>query len=155
MAKKRRILLLDDNYASMKPLADALEALYGYEITLTAAASLLEQLKTEKFDLLIVDQMISTTSLDAEQAEVRNIHFDGVHWHRTGPEFVSRLRKGHFSAHDGQGTRADTPVIMLSAVADSSVSEADRKALEIADYMEKPFDLEDLSSRIKTIFEGK
>ncbi|MFN8446405.1 MAG: hypothetical protein U0175_36780 [Caldilineaceae bacterium] len=156
MESAKQILLLDDNYESMKPLKDALEAVFGYSVTLTAAATLLPRLAKDHFDLLIVDQMIAPLSLDDQKQEVQNIHYEGVHWHHTGPEFVRRLRQGLYCAPDGgpdqTGTQPDVPVILLSAVADSSMSQQTQQSLQISAYMEKPFDLEALHDIIEAIF---
>lgn len=152
MESAKQILLLDDNYESMKPLKDALEAVFGYGVTLTAAATLLPQLAKERFDLLIVDQMIAPLSLDDQKQEVQNVHYDGVHWHHTGPEFVRRLRQGLYSESDQTGTQPNVPVILLSAVADSSMSQQQQQSLNISAYMEKPFDLEALHEVIENIF---
>lgn len=152
MESAKRILLLDDNYESMKPLKDALEAVFGYSVTLTAAATLLPRLAKERFDLLIVDQMIAPLGLDEQKQEVQNIHYEGVHWHHTGPEFISRLRQGIYSEAGPIGTQPDVPVILLSAVADSSMPPEQQESLKISAYMEKPFDLEALNATIEVIF---
>ena len=151
MDRAKRILLLDDNYESMKPLKDALEAVWGYKVTLTAAATLLHRLPQERFDLLIVDQMIAPISLDEAKQEVHNIHYEEMHWHHTGPEFVRRLRQGAYSEAAETGTQPNVPVILLSAVADSSMPQEQLQSLNISAYMEKPFDLEALHEAIEAI----
>ncbi len=59
-AMQKRILLFDDDYESMKPLAEALEE-QGYEVVLSAAQEIPRRLGQERFDLLIVDIMIPSS----------------------------------------------------------------------------------------------
>ena len=81
---QKRILIFDDQYASMEPLKSFLESVKGYVVELTAAKEITEQLKTECFDLILIDQMIHPVSLDADDNEVHNLQFDGINWDQTG-----------------------------------------------------------------------
>lgn len=141
--KKRKILLLDDDYESMVPLKDLLETIFDFEVTLSAAKETVAQLRQVRYDLLCVDIMILPKSLNGKDEEVENIHFDGVHWQTTGLAFLDRLRRGDFSAA-GQGTAPDTPVIILSAVADDSLADAGYLAGKRTRHLEKPFDVDEL-----------
>ena len=166
----KRILLLDDDYESMAPLKIFLEAVHSFEVTLTAAATLPEQLAKERFDLICLDLMIHPVSLDANNQEITNLHFSGVNWQKTGLTFLERLRAGAFvdvsastdsppwrngqgatsfhvdsgqPAEDQVGTSPSVPVIILSAVADLSRQESLLQNDEQTLYLEKPFDLEE------------
>jgi CheY-like chemotaxis protein len=76
----KKILLFEDDYESMYMLKDYLETDLGYEVTLTAEKSLLERLGHERFDLILVDWMIHSTSLNEAGEEIVNVHFEGVSW---------------------------------------------------------------------------
>jgi DNA-binding response OmpR family regulator len=144
----KRILLLDDDYESMLPLKNFLEAVHGFQVELTAEKGLIERLQTECFDLICVDVMIHPISLNASNQEVKNIHFDQINWRRTGLVFVKRLHNGEFNADPSKGTSPQVPVIVLSAVADPSEEDAINTYPQTTKYMEKPFDLEELVERI-------
>src|SRR5689334_21353685 len=137
----KRILLLDDDYESMLPLKIFLETVHGFQVELTAEKELLERLQYEHFDLICVDLMLHPISLNANNQEIKNIHFDGVNWQRTGLAFLKQLRDGQFNGDPGKGTSPQVPVIMLSAVADTSAADAVEISPYTAQYMEKPFDL--------------
>jgi CheY-like chemotaxis protein len=139
----RRILLFEEDYESMYDLKEHLDEAFGWEVVLSAAESLLERLGRERFDLLVVDIMIHHRSPDAEGNEVKNVHFEGVSWRKTGLEFVKRLRRGDLTA-GGESTSPDVPVIMLSAVANDSVHGELQDEIAVEGYFEKPFRLEDL-----------
>lgn len=146
MGTPSNILLLDDDAESMEPLKSVLESIYGYTVELTAAASLLARLSYQRFDLICVDIMIYPYSVDGE-TEVLNIHYPDVNWHKTGIEFLYRLRRGDYAGSAG-GTRADVPVIVLSAVAQFSVEDLLKDNAVNIRYREKPFDLEELVGEI-------
>jgi CheY-like chemotaxis protein len=146
--KRKRILVFDDDFESMYDLKEHIEEELQWNVELTADRSLLERLSQERFDLIVVDLMIRPTSLDADGREVRNVHFDGVNWHRTGLEFLRRLRKGEFSEKPGLGTSPDIPVIILSAVASYSVTDELEKDIRLNGYLEKPFRLEELVEKM-------
>lgn len=146
--EQKKILLFEDDFESMRDLKEHLEEETGWDVELTAEVGLLQQLNRERFDLIVVDLMIHPTSLDADGKEVRNVHFDGVNWQKTGLEFLRRLRKGELSEKPGLGTPPDIPVIILSAVASYSVTDELGKDIRLNGYLEKPFRLEELVEKM-------
>lgn len=162
-----RILLLDDDYESMAPLKLYLETVHRFDVTLTAAATLPERLMQEQFDLICLDLMIHPISLDAGNQEVRNLHFPGVNWKKTGLIFLEQLRAGRFSPlaqHERpttnghvdeekvmKGTSSQVPVIILSAVADRTGEESVLRQDQQTVYLEKPFDLEEMVALIEQL----
>lgn len=149
-AKPQRLLLFEDDYESMQDLKEYIEEELGWQVELSAQVDILERLKRERFDLVIVDLMIHPTSFDAAGRQVENVHFAGVPWVKTGLEFLRRLRKGEFAGTAGAGTPTDVPVLILSAVAGYSVTDELGKAIRVNGYVEKPFRLHDLVMRIRT-----
>jgi CheY-like chemotaxis protein len=147
-AKQKRILLFDDDYMSMSPLKQHLEKDLGFEIELTANQDILQRLGRESFDLICVDLMIHPNSFDAEGNEIKNVHFDGVNWQKTGLAFLQRLRRGEFTSAGGQGTSPEVPVIVLSAVASYSVEEELGQNIQVEHYVEKPFALQEITELI-------
>lgn len=145
--KPKKILLLDDDYESMHNLQIYLEEEKGWDVELSAEKELLERLGQERFDLLIVDLMIRPKGVNADNREVQNIHYDNVKWDRTGLEFIRRFRQGEY-AKNGKGTSPNTPIIALSAVADSAADEEWGKIIENEKHVEKPFRLSDLINLI-------
>jgi CheY-like chemotaxis protein len=152
-ANPKKILLLDDDYESMHSLQTYLEEEKGWDVELSAEKSLLKRLGREKFDLLIVDLMIRPKGVDAENREVENIHYDNVKWDRTGLEFIRRFRQGEY-AQDDKGTSPNTPIIALSAVADSAADEEWGKIIQNENHVEKPFRLSDLVTLILSLLQG-
>lgn len=146
--KRKRILVFDDDFESMRDFKEYIEEELEWDVDLTANRSLLERLSHERFDLIIVDLMIRPASLDADGEEVQNVHFDGVNWQRTGLEFLRRLREGEFSEELGLGTSPDVPAIILSAVASYSVTDELGEDVRLNGYLEKPFRLEELVEKI-------
>jgi len=151
--KHKRILLFEEDFESMYDLKEHLEEDIGWDVELTADRSLLERLRHERFDLIVVDLMIRPTSLDAEGREVQNVHFDGVNWHKTGLEFLRRLRKGEFSQKPDLGTPPDVPAIILSAVAGYSVTDELGEDVRFNGYLEKPFRLDELIEKIRELLQ--
>lgn len=147
-AKQKKILLFDDDYESMAVLKQHLERALGFQVELTAERTLLERLACERFDLVCVDLMIHPISLNAADEEVKNVHFEGINWRKTGLEFLRRLRKGEFSQASGPGTSPDVPVLVLSAVANYSIGPELGQTMRVEGYVEKPFDLEEMIDRI-------
>jgi CheY-like chemotaxis protein len=141
--KQKKILLFEDDFESMRDLKEQLEEEMGWSVELIADRSLLERLRHERFDLIVVDLMIRPTSLDANGKEVQNIHFDGINWQKTGLEFLRRLRKGEFSEKPDLGTSPDVPTIILSAVAGYSVTGELGGDVRFNGYLEKPFSLDE------------
>jgi CheY-like chemotaxis protein len=146
--KPKRILLFEDDFESMRDLKEHLEEEMEWDVELTAEVDLLERLNRERFDLILVDLMIRPTSLDADGKEVQNVHFDGVNWHKTGLEFLRRLRRGEFSEKLGLGTSPDVPAIILSAVAGYSVTDELGEDVHLNGYLEKPFRLEEIVEKM-------
>lgn len=170
----KRILLLDDDYESMAPLKLFLEEVHGFDVVLSAAATLTKRLQHERFDLICLDLMIHPISLDENNQEVENLHFPNINWQQTGLAFLKRLRAGAFvpqadsetadsamsatqnghakrigidedKAAECEGaTSAQVPVIILSAVADRSREESMLHRDKCTTYLEKPFDLEQI-----------
>jgi CheY-like chemotaxis protein len=128
-----------------------LEEVCGYQVELTAQAAIAGRLARERFDLLCIDLMIHPVSLDANLQEVQNLHFAGINWQKTGLVFLERLRNGEFAAQGDQGTPATVPVIVLSAVADSSSEELTIAADAMTEYWEKPFNLEEIVAAIERL----
>lgn len=151
--QQKRILLFEDDYESMSDLKEHLEEETGWYVELTAETGLLERLSLEWFDLIVVDLIIHPTSFDADSKEVKNVHFDGVNWRKTGLEFLRRLRKGEFSKKSGLGTSPDVPVIVLSAVAAYSVEHELGEAISIEGYVEKPFRLAEMVECILSLLQ--
>ena len=152
-----RILLLDDDYASLAPLKELLETICQYKVDLTAAAEILEKLRYTRYDLLCVDTMIHPKSIDGKGNEVHNIHFDNINWQLTGLAFVKFLREGQLitdqDQQSEQGTIADVPIIVLSAVAHDSVDEYRPTEYPNTYHMEKPFNVEILIHKIQELLE--
>ena len=145
MERKRRILLMEDDYASMCDTKEFLEEL-GHEVELTASATILNRLAREKFDLIIVDIMIQPKSINGKE-QIDNVHYDNVNWSLTGTEFAMRLRRGDYTSDSPEATPPDVPVIILSAVAGPPVP----NTLPNLFRMEKPFRLSQLAEKIKEI----
>ncbi len=144
-----KVLLFEDDYESMRDLKEHLEEDTGWEVTLSAEAGLLDRLKRERFDLVVVDLMVHPVSPNADGAEVSNVHFEGVNWQQTGLEFLRRLRRGDFTGAEGTGTAPGVPAIMLSAVGDDSIQAELKQDSLVEDYVEKPFRLEEFVRRIR------
>ncbi len=106
--KPRRLLLFEDDYESMQDVKEYIEEEIHWEVVLSAQTDVLERLRHEHFDVVVVDLMIHPTSFDAEGRQVENVHFVGVPWVKTGLEFLRRLRKGEF-AGEGRARRAPPP----------------------------------------------
>ena len=149
--KLRRLLLFEDDYESMQDLKEYIEEELGWQVELSAQTDILERLKRERFDIVVVDLMIHPTSFDASGHQVENVHFPGVPWVKTGLEFLRRLRKGEFVGETDAGTASDVPVLILSAVAGYSVTDELGKLIRVNGYVEKPFRLHDLVMRIRTL----
>jgi CheY-like chemotaxis protein len=154
MSKRNRsILLLDDDYASMAPLKEILEAMYGFDVELSAAKEIMARLAVKRYDLLCVDVMILPKSINGNHREIENICFEGVHWQKTGLEFLRRLRRGDFSSGREHGTSLQVPVIVLSAVANDSLTEAAPTGATNIRHIEKPFDLGQLIATMVQMME--
>jgi CheY-like chemotaxis protein len=149
MEQKKKVLIIEEELEIMRDLQEHLIEELGLEVEMTAEKGILKRLSEVKFDLLLVDLMIQPTSYDQDDREVNNIQFEGINWRKTGLEFIRRLRNGDFSTSAGQGTSPNAPVIILSAVANDSVSDDDKKTIGVKDFVEKPFRLADVVEVIK------
>lgn len=148
--ERKSVLLFEEDFESMRDVKEHLEETLGWHVELTAEKALLERLSRERFDLIVVDVMIRPKSLDAEGKEVHNVHFDGVNWRSTGLEFLRRLRNGEYSGA-GLGTSPDVSVLVLTAAGDHSELEKLAKEVQFGGYMEKPFRLQELVERVRTL----
>lgn len=149
--KQKKVLLFDDDYESMAALKVYLEHKLGLQVELGAERALLERLARDRFDLICLDLMIHPVSLNAQDQEVNNVHFEGVNWQKTGLEFLRRLRAGEFSQAGSPGTAPTVPVIVLSAVANYSVEDELGPEIAVEGYIEKPFSLEEMAEKIRTL----
>jgi CheY-like chemotaxis protein len=152
MPKQKHVLMFDDDFESMRYLQEYVETELGWHAELSAERGLLERLSHERFDLVVVDLMIHSTSFDAQGNEVQNVHFEGVNWRETGLEFLRRLRRGKYSQGADTGTPPDVPVIVLSAIADETVEkEIDQDFIQA--YVEKPYRLEEIVSMMSELLQ--
>lgn len=149
----KKILLLDDDYESMHNLQDYLEEEFGWNVELSADKELLQRFRNEQVDLIIVDLMIRPISLDVNGQKIQNIHYDDVKWDRTGLEFIRRFRHGEYTQKD-KGTSVDVPIIVLSAVADSTADREWGKIIQAEQHIEKPFRLSELVKLIQRLLQG-
>ena len=155
-SKQKRILLFDDDSFSLDALKTYLELVENYQIELTASGEVLDRLATERFDLICVDVMIQSESPDAEGEPVMNVQYPGVKWQKIGIEFLKRLRAGAYAGVNTEGTPANVPVIVLSAIADvhnnsgvDAIAQIENSANTL--WFEKPFDVEKIIEAIHTL----
>ncbi len=152
LERQKKLLLLDDDYESMEGLHSYMTEEMGLDVEFSADAKLLERLDQEKFDLLIVDVMIHPRSPNAQNEEIENIYYDGIRWDQTGLEFIRRFRMGEYTP-TGQGTSVAVPIIVLSAIADSTANREWVKIIQSEHHMEKPFRLSALICLIERLLE--
>jgi CheY-like chemotaxis protein len=150
--KIKNILMIEDDYQSMQYLRSYLESNMGWEVVLIAEKELLEKLSTNRYDLILLDLMIRPQSPDSSGKMKINIQYEGINWKQTGLEFLRRFRSGEYSQKD-KGTPPDVPIIILSAVAESSVNENPEAGFHNEKYVEKPFRLKDLIEQIHKLLE--
>lgn len=134
-SKPFKILILEDDFDTMKVidiLLGDLKQKLGWSVLISVEKSILDLIKTEEFNQIIVDIMIHSNTDDKE-----NIHYSGITWKKTGIEFIRRLRAGDYLGENGKGTPRNVPIIVLSAITDSASEEL--KDLEGISYCEKPF----------------
>jgi CheY-like chemotaxis protein len=151
MSQQKRVLIFDDDFESMEALKEHIETESGWHVELSAERSLLEKLAQERFDLIVIDLMIHSTSFDAHGNEVQNVHFEGINWRGTGLEFLRRLRRGEFSQEADVGTQPDVTVMILSAIADETVGKEIDRDFCIQAYVEKPFRLEEIVTLMREL----
>lgn len=149
----KNILMIEDDYRSMQYLKSYLETDMGWEVLLTAEKELLEKLSTTRYDLILLDLMIRPQSPDSSGNMKINIQYEGINWKQTGLEFLRRFRSGEYSQKD-KGTPPDVPLIILSAVAESSVNNHPEAGFHNEKYIEKPFRLKDLIEQIHKLVSG-
>jgi CheY-like chemotaxis protein len=145
----KKVLLFEENLESMRDVKEYLQEEFDWEVTITAETSILDRLRTERFDLVCVDLMILEKSLNEAGEEVDNLVFDTVPWLQTGVEFLHRLRRGEFIGE--HGTPSNVPVLVISAVAGASVEKLSSERIQ--GYIEKPFRLEDLVAQMRRLLE--
>jgi CheY-like chemotaxis protein len=151
--EQKRILLLEDDFESMRDLKEYLEETQGWYVELSAERGLLERFRSERFDLVVLDLTIRPISLDAQGRQVQNIHFDSVSWQRTGLELLRRLRRGEFSEPGSRGTPPDVPALVLSAIASFSAEDPFKDDPAFKGYLEKPFRLDEMVERIRRLIQ--
>jgi len=151
VSTQKHVLVFEDDFDSMGALKEYTEAEFGWHVELSAERGLLERLAHERYDLIMVDLMIHSTSFDANGNEVQNVHFEGINWRETGLEFLRRLRRGEFSQEAGVGTQPDVPVMILSAIADETVGQEIDRDFSIQAYVEKPYRLEEIVSLMREL----
>jgi DNA-binding response OmpR family regulator len=147
-----RILMFEDDDESMRGLQEYLVKQLGWQVDLAADIGLLERLARERYDLLLVDIMVHTQSKE-EGGLVKNVEFPGLLWRKTGLEFLTRLRHGEYSGPDG--TPSDVPVLILSAMAYSSIRNELGKDVHVQGLFEKPFILDELVTRMYELLQEK
>jgi DNA-binding response OmpR family regulator len=140
-----RILMFEDDDEIMQSLQHYLQQEKGWNVDLSADAGLLERLSRERYDLLLVDIMVHREK-EVNGVLVLNVQFPGVHWRKTGLEFLKQLRRGEYSSQIG--TPPNVPVIILSAVVDSSIETELGREINVQGIFEKPFILAKLASRM-------
>jgi CheY-like chemotaxis protein len=136
--------MFDDDSESMQSLVDYLKEM-SWQVELTASEAILDRLRKERFDLIMVDQMIQPDRKPESQSEA-NIHYEGVNWKQTGLEFLRRLRRGDYSGQEG--TPQDINVIVVSAVPGSLTDEEKKYLGPNTWYVEKPYRLSVLGSLV-------
>jgi CheY-like chemotaxis protein len=150
MGKKPiRILLFEDEAESMQYLKEYLEEDFGWSVEMTAEVGVLDRLKKEKFDLIVVDLMIHPEMDTSPGESIRNVHYDGVNYKGTGLEFIRHLRAGEYSSQEG--TDKDVPVVVISAFSDSVPEFKDDHPLSKISFFYKPFLLHELVAELKKL----
>lgn len=108
----------------------------GYRVEIDSTPRVLERIREESFDLLIV--ALELRSREAEEC----VDFDGISWKETGLEIIKRLRNGEFSGN--KGTKSNVPVIALTTLYEGCPE------LACVCYS-KPFSLRQIFETIKMI----
>lgn len=149
MDDRKRILIVDDDIDSMRPLARILERGWGFDVSQSAEMHVLELIKRIRFDLIILDFLIQPITLNDHGEESLNIFFSGVNWRRTALEFYARLREGQFTGRNG--TDPNVPVIFCSAISAAQFETLDFGPTDNVFFLEKPFDVVDASELIMRV----
>ena len=136
------VLMFEDSEETMGGLRDYLVRRLHWRVELTADAAVLQRLRTERYDLILLDVMIHTHDPKAAGPEQQNVSFLGVPWRMTGLHFLHCLRLGDYSSE--AGTLRNVPVIIVSAALGSSVKSELEQDHDIRGVFEKPFVLSEL-----------
>src|SRR5689334_3000645 len=127
-AQKTRILIVDDEQDICEVLRAKFQH-YGFEVAISHdGKDAFERAESERVDCILLD--------------IRMAGEDGL-------TFLRRLRHFRHDDHDIQVRVRKIPVIVLTAAGDNM--RALFQVEGISDYVEKPFDTEDLKNRILNI----
>ncbi len=146
---KKSIFYFEDGPISLLDHCDALRI--KYYVAIGAHRELLEKPRRQPVDLVIVDLMIHPFGFDEKGVERKNISFEGVHWQRTGLEFIKQLRAGKYKEF---GLPAMVPVIVATART-SYPSQEEIEELDVETYLEKPFTIDELEKAVKTALKSR
>lgn len=119
------ILLVEDNEVALKATSQILERSGYTVIKAPDGREALEKLYKENVDLVIADILMP--------------HYNGL-------EMLSKIRNGHF--------KKDIAVILMSAMIEES-SKISAFNLGADDYLQKPFSVQELRSRVASILAKK
>ncbi len=124
MNEEKKILVIDDDSGIGEMLQVLLE-FHGYEVTVTEKPEEAEEIIQEKnIDLVLLDMLIS-----------------GIN----GTDVCRRLRNNE------NGWIAEIPILMMSALHDAGEKCKDAGA---NDFIAKPFEIEDLTSKVEEILQN-
>lgn len=141
----KTIFYFEDEPELLRDYFKVLRTKYG--VIVSASQEVIEQLRQQPIDLVVIDLMIHYSSFDEAEKEVENIHYPDVGWQRTGVEFLRRIRAGDYREF---GFPATAPVIAATARVDDSTRE-EVELLDVKAYLEKPFSVDELEEAIKVI----
>ncbi len=116
-----RILLVEDNEVALRTMTLILEKGGHSVIKATDGREALEKLYNESIDIVVADILLP---------------------HLTGLEMLSKVRDGHF--------KNDIGIILVTSLADESTKVTAFK-LGADDYLQKPFSMQELTSRVETL----
>jgi len=117
-----KIMVVDDE-ESLRELAIAIFSAEGYEVIVAASGQeCLDTLKTTKPDLILMDMMMPSMS---------------------GRETVEKIR--------GNPETKDLKVVFLTVARFSETGKDALKKMGVLDYITKPFDNDDLISKVKEL----
>ena len=119
------ILLVEDNEVALKATSQILERSGYTVIKAPDGREALEKLYKENVDLIIADILMP--------------HYNGL-------EMLSKIRNGHF--------KKDIAVILMSALIEES-AKISAFNLGADDYLQKPFSVQELRSRVASILAKK
>lgn len=125
MKETIRILLVEDNLINQKVLGHMIDGLGSASAeAVESGEAALERLRSEPFDLVIMDMQL-----------------DGM----SGPEAISEIRK-----LQGQATSGHIPVVVLSGYADPKKEQEARQA-GANRYLLKPLAVEELQELLEAV----